>query len=459
MPLTSFFSALSGLDSNSFAISTIGNNLANVNTVAFKGSRVNFKDLINANVGSRANGAPMQVGLGVQLAGIQTVLTQGGVQPTNNPTDLAVQGNGLFVLGANSAGTGNPLGIAFSRAGNFSIDRLGNLVNPDNLPVLGYVSFIPGTNGVINTNAPLQPVKIPTGSQLPPRSSTFVQINWNLDAGAALNSTYNTSMQVFDSLGSPHVITYTFRKTSPVGSPPSFGFDVTVDGGEVTGGTSGVPFSLLTGAPASIPPPGTMNFNSNGRLASITGVPTISPTNFNIQFPPSDITFTNGARITSRQVTWNIENNPGVDPSNRSFNITAFSAPSSTASTSQDGFSSGSLTSISVSSLGVVQGIFSNGQISPIAQLALANFPNPEGLVKSGNNIYLASPTASGDPLIGVAGTAGRGTLISSSLELSNVDIAQEFTKLITAQRGYQASSRVILTTDEILQETINLKR
>jgi flagellar hook protein FlgE len=456
MSLTSFFSALSGLNSNSLSLNVIGNNLANVNTVGYKTSRTNFRDLLSVNMGSSGRGNQLQLGLGVTASGIQSLFTQGSVQPTGVPTDVAIQGNGFFVLGLSGGGA---TGFGFSRAGNFIIDPNGNLVNPEGLPVMGYPAALSGAAAGINTSAPVTPIRVPMGSVIPPRSTSMLQITANLNSEAPTGSTFNTPVRIFDSLGNAHTITFTFTKLAPAaGSGPRFNFDATIDGGEISGGTPGTRFSLLTGAAAAAPP-GTITFDPSGRVSTITGVPTLSPTNLSMRFPPSGITFANGSTMAANQVTWNVYDNPTGDPTSGTFALTSFASPSTAIGTAQNGYGSGTLYSISITREGIVQGIFTNGQTNALAQIAIANFNSPNGLAKAGENLYFASPVTSGDPVIGIAGTGGRGTTIGAALELSNVDIAQEFTSMIVAQRGYQANSKMITTTDELMQETINLKR
>lgn len=444
---TAFGAALSSLSAISKALGVIGNNLANINTVGFKSSRVSFQDLISQLLGLNRAGNPLQVGLGVTIGGIETKFSQGNIVNTGVATDAAIAGSGFFVVS-------DGVKSFFTRAGNFSIDAQGNLVTSQGLFVQGF----PASAGGINPNVGLQNIRVPLGLALPPQTTGLVRIVANLDADMPSGQKFATSIKLFDSLGASHTVTFTFTKTSSAGSPPAFDFDITVDGAEVQGGTAGTPFSLLSGANASGNGPGTITFDSSGRISSITGVTTVGATDFDIKFPPSDVTFSNGGVIGANQILWDIDNDPSTNNPPSTFNLTSFSGDSAVSSSFQDGFSFGTLGEISIDQDGVISGIFSNGVVRPVAQIALAQFANPAGLVKVGDNLFISS-IGSGEPNIGAPGSGGRGGLIGAALEQSNVDIAQEFVNLILQQRAFQANSRVILANDLLLQETVNLVR
>jgi len=454
MPLTSFFSALSGLNANSFSINTIGNNLANLNTLGFKGGRAHFKDLLSSTVGFNGAGAAVQLGLGVTLAGIQNLFTQGSIQSTAVPTDVAIQGNGFFVLGLSGAQGTN---LVYSRAGNFGIDVQGNLINSQGLLVQGYPVTVSG--GTIQQTGSLGPLRIPVGSLMTPRATSSIQLGANLSARMPLSgpgSTFTMDITVYDSLGGDHKVNFVFARTSLSGT---FTFDVTVDGGEVVGGTAGTPFSLLSGATAGAAP-GRLTFDSSGSLTGVSVSGTaVTPPVLDVRFPPSAVQFTNGSRILSNGLTWNVTRRAGATVGASEYLMTAFDATSQATVKTQNGFASGTLDSIAIAANGVIQGKFSNQQIVPLGQLAMASFANPEGLIKAGDNLFLSSSLGSGEPNIGVPGTSTRGTVVGGALEMSNVDMASEFTQLIIAQRGYQANSRVITTSDEVFQEAIRLIR
>jgi flagellar hook protein FlgE len=427
MGLTSLYSGLSGLNAHALQLSLIGNNLSNINTPGFKNSTMAFQDLLSqtmAGGSSSGNINYLQIGLGVQVAATNQNFSQGSLQSTGVSTNVAIQGEGFFVVRGDR-------GINYTRAGDFHVDARGNLVTADGGFVQGFTQTDPLTNRIIPSGA-LSDINIPPGTLFPPVATSQVRLITNLDSNAPVGTAFTSAVRVFDSLGAAHQIEFTWTKTG-VGA---FSYNVTIDGGEVTGGTAGTPFSLL-------PAPGTMTFNASGALATVNGA---AAADRNITTP----VFTNGASALT--FSWDL-----IDPNSNS-NITSYAAPSATSSSSQNGAPAGTLSSIVIGGDGTIQGIFSSGQTAELARLGLATFNNPTGLLKLGNNKYNVS-SSSGEPSLGVAGEGGRGTTAGSTLELSNVDIAAEFISMIVAQRGYQANSRVITTTDEILQESINLKR
>lgn len=409
--LNSFNTAISGINSNSQAINIVGNNLANINTTAYKTNRVSFAELLGGLGGTSANGNPIQVGLGSVVSGVTSVNSQGTLANTGRSTDVALNGSGYFVV-ANGGGQ------AFTRAGNFSFTSNGALVSGDGFDVLGY----PAVNGVINNAGALTPIIISKGSSLAPKTTTELSITANLDSRLATNETYSTGVKVFDSLGVPHNITFTFTKT----------------GATTWSWTAKIPSSETSTNPPTLGS-GNFTFDSAGALTSPAS---------NVNLSISGLT--SGASGLS--VTF------GAIDSSGNPRFTGFAAESAVASTTQNGFSSSVLKDISISNDGTVNGLFDNGQVRPLYQLAVANFLNPEGLLKSVGATFVAGP-ASGEPAIGSPGFGGRGTVTGQSLEQSNVDITQEFTSLIISQRGFQANSRVISTTDELYQDAINLKR
>lgn len=422
MAVGSFSASLSGLNVQQQKLSVIGNNLANLNTVGFKASTVQFSDLVSQSIGG-ASENPMQVGLGVATGAITPNFSQGGIESTGISTNVAIQGTGFFMVG-------DPAHRAYTRAGNFSFDADGQLVTPDGQPVQGYTAIDPVTGGINTTGQPGS-IVIPPGVLRAPVPTTSFGTVLNLDANAADGATFTSSVQIYDALGVPHVATATFEKTG-VGE---WSYSISVPGEEVAGGTAGTPEEIGTG---------TLTFNNLGRLDQVDGS------------AAADVTLTspawaNGAAATD--FSWDL-----IDP-NGSGLITNYSAPSATASTTQNGSPTGAVSSIiSISPTGQLIASFGIGRTVTVGQLAMASFNNPQGLVKLGTNLYSESE-ASGIPSVGVAGSGGRGTLIGSALEQSNVDIATEFTQMILAQRGYQANSKSITVADELLVDTLNLKR
>jgi len=413
----SFSASLSGLNANQQKLSVIGNNLANINTIAFKSSTVDFSDLVSQSVGgSSAN--PMQIGLGVTTGSISPNFSQGGIENTGVPTNVAIQGSGFFVVG-------NPSDRSYTRAGNFSFDANGRLVTADGSPVAGYTATDPVTGNIITTGQPGD-IVVPPGTLRAPVATTSFGTVTNLDSSAAKGDTFTASAQIYDALGTSHVATITYTNTGP----GAWGYDITVDGGELSGGKAGTPTSINKGAVA---------FDPLGNLsAPVADVKITSPT------------WADGAKATD--FTW------ALFDANGTATLTGFSAPSQTSSVTANGSAAGNISGISINASGQLVASFGAGQSVTVGQLALANFNNPEGLVSLGSNAFGQS-AAAGIANIGVAGTGGRGTLIGSSLEQSNVDIAQEFTQMILAQRGYQANSKSITTADQLLVDTLNIKQ
>jgi flagellar hook protein FlgE len=413
MPLFSI--PLSGLNASSNSLSVIANNLANLNTVGYKEARTEFRDLFYQTIGSNGAGDALQIGAGAGVGAISTVFTGGSVESSGVPTDVAIMGDGFFVTQKDGA-------AQYTRAGNFTVSPDGSLLTQDGANVMGY----PAVAGAIPPGQALTALHIDKGQTSPPNATSSVQMHTNLDAGAAVGDTYSTPITVYDSLGVSHVLNFQFSKTAA----NTWNYQVTLPAADT--GATGAPTVLNSG---------TLAFDGNGNLTS----------------PATDVTgitvsgLADGA--SPMNVTWSL-----FDPTTKAPLVSQISAASSTASTFQNGFGSGSLLNFSIGSDGIIEGSFSNGRTIAIGQLALANFANIDGLLRNGDNSY--TPTlASGAAVVGAPGTGGRGSVSGGALELSNVDIAQEFSKMIVAQRGFQANARVVTTFDEITQDTINLKR
>jgi flagellar hook protein FlgE len=413
-----FSASLSGLFANQQKLSVIGNNLANINTVAFKASSVQFMDLVSQNVGgSSAN--PMQVGLGVTTGAISPNFTQGGLETTGVSSHVAIQGRGFFMVGNG----GNDR--SYTRAGDFSFDANGRMVSAEGLAVQGYTQTDPVTGNIITTGQPAD-IIIPPGVLRAPGPTTQFSTTTNLNASALVGDTFTASVQIYDALGDVHVATVTYTNTGP----GAWGYDVSVDGGDVTGGTAGTPVSIGTG---------NVTFGPTGLMTA----------------PAADVVITspawaNGAAPTN--FTWDL-----YDANNQA-SLTGYAAASATSSITQNGYAAGTINPITIDNDGNIQATIGTGRTIVIAQLAIATFNNPQGMQKLGANRF-AETQAAGIPNVGVANTGGRGSVFGSALEQSNVDIAQEFTQMILAQRGYQANSRSITVADELLVETLNLKR
>ena len=425
--MPNFSIPLSGLTSEATALSAIANNLANQNTTGYKDSQVLFSDLFYQNLGTTGSGDPIQLGAGASVGSMPSMFTQGSVSSTGVPTDVAIQGNGFFVVQQDGI-------TSYTRSGNFSVDKNNYLVTADGQQVLGY----PAVNGAVNTGEALAPLQLGAGTISPPSATGNVQIQTNLDAAATVggsDGTYSTELAVYDSLGASHTLTFTFTKTDA----NTWGYTISVPSADLS--PVGNPPVPQTGVLAT----GTLTFDGNGKL--------VGPVDANGKLVSSiNVTASNLADGASNMAfKWNLLN--GTTPV-----ISQVAAPSSTSSTQQDGTSSGTLTDFSIGSDGTITGSFSNGKTAALGQLALASFANDEGLQRVGNTDY--SPTlASGQAVIGAPGTAGRGTLSGGSLELSNVDISSEFANLIIAQRAFEANAKAVTTFDTIMSDTINMKQ
>jgi flagellar hook protein FlgE len=411
MPLTSFYAALTGLNNNSYSLNLIGDNLANMNTIAFKGSTASFSELLAGLSGTSDSGNPIVLGLGTALSGVRRSNNQGTITATQNPTDVAINGNGFFVV---QAGDGN----GFTRAGNFQIDKNDNLISSDGFGVLGYMA----KNGVIDTSSPLTPVSIDRGTLIPAIATENFTVKANLDCQTAVGGAFSAPVMIYDSLGAAHTITLGYTKTAA-----GWDWSATIPGAD-TGSATAVPIGG-----------GSISFDGEGNLVAGTTNATLTITGLSSGASDMDITFNM------------------LDADGNS-NITDRAIDSNISKILQDGVPSSMLANIAIDGAGIIKGTTAGGQSILLAQLALASFPNEEGLQKYKGNTFVTF-ASSGEPSIGMAGTGGRGTIAGSSLEQSNIDMAQEFVSLISAQRAYQANSRVITTSDELYQDSINIKR
>ncbi len=422
--------AASGLRAHGEAMGVTADNIANANTIGYKRSRSVFEDVLGQSIAdTRGRGA---MGSGSRLAAIEQVWTQGTLLTTESPTDLALSGDGFFVVEGNVDGV---QGRFYTRAGQFKLDQDGYLVNAEGLRVVGYQA---DETGAVGTT--LGPMQL-TGSAVPPQATTQVDMALNLDADATVpppwdptdpggTSNFSTTVTVYDSLGNPRDVTVYFRKSGA----NSWEWRAMVDGGEITGGVAGTPFEGASG---------TLTFTTDGALDTETvGA---SSWDFVGATPGQSIAFDFGTSITT-------DGGSGLDAT------TQFASPSTTNGLSQDGYAAGSVSAVSVASDGTITGVFDNGQRRVLARLAVADFTSVSGLSRAGHNLWVETE-ASGEALIGTAGTGGRGSIVAGALEQSNVDLSREFVDLISLQRGFQANSRVVTTSDEMLAELVNLKR
>jgi flagellar hook protein FlgE len=422
---------VSGLRSNSEALSITGDNIANVNTVGFKRQRGVFQDVLGRSVATFE--AVQGAGAGSRLAHVEQMWAQGALVTTDSPTDLAIQGEGFFVVEGNLAGADARY---YTRAGQFHVDSTGNIVNSENMRLQGYTADETGLMGSAIGDLRVNQGTVPASMTTEARLSVNVNAN---DAAPALafdvlnpesTSNFSNNVTVYDSLGNAHELTVFYVKT-----PTSNQWDwhALVDGGEV-GGTAGI---AQEGAG------GTLTFTTNGALDTETS--TAWNLSFNNANPTQPINFDFGTSITTDAGT-------GLD------GTTQFASPEATIGLEQNGYAAGSIAGIAIAQDGTVMGIFSNGQERALGQVVTADFANVNGLERAGEGLWIQT-LESGEALIGPADTAGRGAIVSGALEQANVDLGTEFVNLITYQRGFQANSRVITTADEMYGELVNIKR
>src|SRR5688572_16886642 len=347
MAVGSFSAGLFGLNANSTYLSVIGNNLANINTVGFKTSAVSFADLVSQTVGSTSVN-PTQVGLGVVTGSISPVFAQGSIENSREATNVAIQGAGFFAVRNNA-------NVGYTRAGNFSFDDAGNLISPDGWRVQGYTQTDPVTGSIVTTQQPTD-IVIPPGVLRAPTATTQVRTQVNLDPNVvidAANPEFTTSIQMYDALGSPHVLTVNFNRTGA----GAWTYTVTAPQIDVTG-VAGAPVTLTTG---------NLTFNGAGVLTAPAADITI----------PGPATWANGA--TPNAITWDVVPAAGALPI-----LTSYASPSATSSIFQNGSASGQVENVVINSAGEIVATFGAGQTVVVGQLALANFNNPKGLVKMG---------------------------------------------------------------------------
>ena len=407
--MASFSIPLSGLNADTTELNTIANNLSNLSTTGFKAQTTTFEDLFYQNVGSSGSGDPVQSGQGVGVAANATDFTSGTPASTGVSSNVALSGNGFFVV--DNGGTQE-----YTRDGSFQTDQNGNLITSNGMPVLGYAA----NNGVVNTNAPLTALNIPPlGQTDSPQPTANFSLDANLNSGAAVGTVVPAQITVYDSLGQSHVATVDFTNTGT----NTWNYNISLPAGDATGSTNTT---------------GTLTFNSSGQLvtpaANVAG-----------------IGFTGLADGASNMtVDWNLYG------ANNTPTLTQVASASSVSSTTQDGYASGTSSGFSIDSSGVISVQYSNGQTQAVGQLAVATVNNEQGLERLGDNNYAAT-IASGQASLGVGGAGGRGTVEGGELEGSNVNISTEFSNLIVAQNAYEANAKSVSTFDTVLQSTIDM--
>ncbi|HEY1983942.1 MAG TPA: flagellar hook protein FlgE [Terracidiphilus sp.] len=509
--MASFYIPLTGLTSDSTALNTIANDLANMNTTAFKSQSVNFSDLFYQQIGATGAGDPIQRGSGTQVSSIATDFTTGSPNATGVDTDVALQGEGFFVVGSGGS-------QYLTRAGNFSTDSSGNLITSNGMSVLGY----PATNGVVNPNAALTPINIPKSASQPPKATSSFGMDATLNSQSPIGTSNFGQVKVYDSLGNWYEATVTYTKTAnnvwsynvtmpdqltpntSISGPTttinynfgsSGGTQATLNAGTnltITGPTAGgstativapaiavnesvstyaanlttaMAAAGITGVTATASPAGilTITGNNMSTTGSVIQDPVTAANNSgvltfdamgNLVSPATNIPGITFAGLSDSaatlQMTWDLYGAGGKPV------ISQVDQTFSGGSTTQDGYASGEYSGFSIGSDGTVTAAFSNGQKLNVGQLALGTVKNLQGLQNLGSGQY-APTLASGTATIGISGTEGLGTMNGGALEASNVNISAEFSNLIIAQRAFEANSKAVTTFDTVTQETINM--
>ena len=456
--MRSLYSGVSGLQNHQTRMDVIGNNISNVNTHGFKTSRATFQDMLSQTISgasrpeqTRGGINPRQVGLGMNIAAIDKIFTQGSLETTGNPTDLALTGDGFFIV---AEGDNN----FYTRAGAFGLDRDGTMVNPANgMKVQGWMARPDATgNMVIDSTGTIEDLIIPIYSKIEARETTDVRYQSNLDsrspvvpdgatAGMRASAGVTTNIDIYDNQGNNHRMSMIFWKT---------GVNTWSASAAIAGSEGPVTLDVPAGAgQENQPNPNSrinLQFSPDGKLLSIADDAT--PDQLNSGVLTVDVNFRIPGDPNVRNVTLNL-GSAGVEDG-----ITQFASHSTTKAVEQNGYGMGYMESYDIDNSGIITGIYSNGTRRSIGQVATAVFTNPQGLQASGNTMFEVSNN-SGMPNIGPAAQEGRGNITAGALEMSNVDLADQFTNMIVTQRGFQANSRSITTSDEMLQELLTLKR
>lgn len=410
--MSAFAIPLSGLAASSASLNVIANNLANLNTDGYKDQSLSFADVFNGMQGVSGNGDPIQVGSGVETSGQNSNFSNGTITATGVDSNMALQGNGFFVV----QGDGQ---TSYTRAGDFTVNAQGQICTPEGQLVMGY----PAVNGVVSTSTALAPISVNQSTNIPAVSTSSFSMDTNLDAASPVGATFSAPITVYDSLGTTHVLTVQYTNEGA----NQWGYSISIPSAD-TGGTG-------TSTPVAT---GTLTFNSSGQLTAPTGsIPGITISGLADGAAPMTL-------------TWNLNDSSG-NPT-----MTQQSSTSATTSTTQNGYGVGVLTGYSVLPDGTVEGQFSNSQTLSLGQVAIASFANNQGLTQTAGNGFQAT-FASGTAVIGQAGAGGNGTITGDAVEQSNVNLSAEFANMIVAQQGYEANAKVLTTMNEVSQATIAL--
>lgn len=462
--MRSLYAGVSGMQNHQTRMDVIGNNISNVNTTGFKRGRVNFQDMISQQTAGAAAPTeqvggvnPKEIGLGMTIASVDTIFNQGNLQTTGVSTDLAIQGNGFFVLK-------NGEQTFYSRAGTFGVDMDGTLVNPaSGMKVQGWMAQELNGEMVINTAGTTEDLIIPVGSKDPAKATQNVDFACNLNKNTPLieegaseadivKATWGTETKIYDSFGNEHMLSVSFTRVPGTDNQWTATVNVDAENAAETqtrvglGGTDGMENTF------------TVTFDNYGRLASVID------SAGNVSNPEGEIAI--AASFTVPGANPDEDGNPLRQTLNINVGtigsmkntITQSASSSSTKAFYQDGYTMGYLDNFKIDASGIITGVYSNGTTRSIGQIAMASFTNQGGLEKAGNNTYMASNN-SGLANISTSGIAGKGTMLSGALEMSNVDLTEQMTDMIVTQRGFQANSKTIQTADTLLDTVLNLKR
>lgn len=462
--MRSLYSGVSGLQNHQTRMDVIGNNISNVNTTGFKRGRVNFQDMISQQVGGAAKPTeelggvnPKDVGLGMTIATIEQVFSQGNLQTTGVSTDVAIQGNGFFILKDGDESF-------YTRNGQFGLDSNGTLVNPANgQRVQGWMARDLNGEQIVQTAATPTDLVVPVGSKDPAKATENVLFACNLNKNTAeiqegasesdiAKGTWGTEQKIYDSFGNEHLLSVSFTKVPGVANSWQATVNVDADNADFTqtriglGTTDGVQNTFI------------VNFDNYGQLASV------EDSSGNISNQEGEIVLQTSFTVPEANADEN------GNPYRQTFNInlgtigsmkntiTQSASKSTTKAYSQDGYTLGYLDNFKIDSSGTITGVYSNGTNRVIGQLALATFANDRGLEKAGNNTYIETNN-SGQANIGESGIAGKGSLLAGALEMSNVDLSEQMTDMIVTQRGFQSNAKTIQTADTLLETVLSLKR
>lgn len=432
----SLFTGVTGLSTNSDGMAVIANNIANANSRGFKYDRAEFEDLLSQSLNNSS-----QLGRGARLKGIRTIHNQGGLATTDNITDLAIQGQGFFIVNNPKSEKQESGGQFYTRVGSFNFDRDGFLSDMSGGHVMGYMA---DTSGTVTSR--LQDIRIVTNS-IPPSKTKKLSLTLNLDSREKLiegdfnidkaekTSNFNNTIAIYDSQGRPHQMTVYYKRTADTDGI-SWDWHAAIDSTEVVDG-KGKFTEFGTGK---------VKFDQQGNLIEQTTER--NSVNFNAGALPEQLVEFDFGKVTT------VENggNAMVGAT------TCIAGKSSTAYHSQDGYESGNLKTLKIELDGTVQGFYTNGLTRTLASVGMATFENQDGLEKAGRNMFI-STIGSGPAKVGTPQSGTRGSVYSSSLEESNVDLASQFVNMIMTQRAFQANSRSVTTTDQMIEEILQMKR